>query len=165
MQTIGNVSSIITLISFIIYFIGKFIRIKMRKKLRRENIEASYNVNENNLKIVDEYCVGPSNTERIIVSSAVPLNWINIYEYEFDNEKNKFKKGILIVRHGFLRAGHAILINTYHSCGVLAYMLEFEQYDYLRGRFCFAENGKNGILEECVTISHTFYSNLYYIFE
>lgn len=165
MQTIGYVSSFVTLISFILYFIGKFIRIKMSKKLRYENIDTYYNTCENNFKIVDEYNIGSSNTERIIISSKVPLNWIKIYEYEYDHVKDKFNKGNLIVSYGFLRAGHALQINTYLSCGVPAYMLEFERYDYLIGSFHFAENGKNGILEECVKISHTFRSYLYYIFE
>lgn len=165
MQTIGNISAFATLISFIIYFIGKFIRIKMSKKLRYENIEVYYNTQKNDLKIVDEYYIGTSNSEIILVSSEVPLNWIKIYEFEYDDKKNKFIKGKLTEKHGFLRAGHAIQINTYLSCGVPAYILEFEQYDYLVGSFHFAENGKNGILEECVTMSHTFRSYLYYIFE
>ncbi|WP_313413277.1 hypothetical protein [Sedimentibacter sp.] len=165
MQTIGNISSFVTLISFIIYFIGKFIRIKMSKKLRYESIAVYYNTCENNFKIVDEYYIGSGNSEKIIVSSEVPLNWIKIYECEYDYKKNKFNKGKLIERHGFLRAGNAIQINTYLPCGMPAHMLEFERYDYLIGTFHLAENGKNGILEECVKLSHTLRSYLYYIFE
>lgn len=165
MQTIGNISSFATLISFIIYFIGKFIKIKTSKKLRYESIAVYYNVCDNSFQIVDEYYIGESNSEKIIVSSEVPLNWIKIYEYKYDKKKGKFYKGKMIESHGFLRAGHAIQINTYLPCGMPSYMLEFERYDYLVGRFHFAENGKNGILEECVKISHTFRSYLYYIFE
>lgn len=167
MQIIGNISSFATLITFIIYLIGKVIRIKISKKLRYENIEVYYNpyVPNSNIKIVEEYNIGSTNTEKLIVSSLVPLNWVKVYEYEFDDKKDEFKKGKLIEKHGYLRAGHAIQINTYLSCGVPAYILDFERYDYLRGSVCFAENGKNGILEECVTMSHTLRSYLYYVFE
>lgn len=167
MEIIGYVSSIATLISFIIYFIGKFIRIKISKKLRYENIEVYYNPDEynHNLKIVDEYDIGSNNSEKLIISSEVPINWIKLYEYDFNDKEGDFKKGKLVEEHGFLRAGHAIQINTYLPCGMPTYMLEFERYDYLRGCFYIAENGKNGVLGECVTMSHTFRSYLYYIFE
>lgn len=166
MEAIGYISSIATLISFAIYFIGKFIKIKISQKLRYENIEVYYtpdDVSNLNLQIVDEYDIGPINSEKLIVSSEVPINWIKMYECEFDDKKHNLKKGRLVAKHGFLRAGHAIQFNTYLACGIPSYMLEFERYDYLRGRFDVAENGKNGVL--CASMSHTFRSYLYYIFE
>lgn len=167
MESISELSSILTLVSFMIYFIGRIIRINITKKLRYENLEVYYNSDDcpSNIKVVDEYNVGCNNSERLIISSEVPFNWIKIYEYEYDEIRGKFKKGKLIDKHGFLKAGHAIQINTYLPCGMPAYLLEFQRYDYLIGRLCIAENGKNGVLDELVQMSHTIFSYLYYIFE
>lgn len=116
-------------------------------------------------KIVEEYNIGDVNSEKIIISSEMPLNWIKIYNCEFDEKKNTLKKGKLIANHGLLKTRHAISINTYLSCGIPSYLIEFQRYDYLKGRFYIAENGKNDILDEQVTMSHTLASYLYYVFE
>lgn len=167
MGLIGTIASIITLISFIIYFTGKIIKIKISKKLIFEDIQVHYNLDKVNqeLKIVEEFDVGANNTENLIISSKDPINWIKIYECDWHDSKNSIIKGNLVEEYGFLKAGHTIQINTYLPCGMPAYLVEFERYDYLLGSFCISENSKNGVLDEFIKMTHTFKSYMYYIFE
>ena len=67
MERIGNLSSIVTLISFVIYLIGKVIKIRLSKKLRFESIDVYYNSNDlpSNIKIVEEYNIGDFNSESL----------------------------------------------------------------------------------------------------
>jgi hypothetical protein len=167
MERIGNLSSIVTLISFVIYLIGKVIKIRLSKKLRFESIDVYYNSNDlpSNIKIVEEYNIGDFNSEKLVISSEAPINWIKIYKCEYDEIGNKLKREELIEKHGFLNAGHSIQINTYLSCGIPSCSIIIQRYDYMIGSFHMGENGENGIVDKQIEMSHTFLSYLYYIFE
>lgn len=45
------------------------------------------------------------------------------------------------------------------------YLLEFQWYDYMIGSLFIQENGKSGMIEENIDMSHTIKSYLYYFFE
>lgn len=111
METISQVSSIITLISFVLYFIGRIIKVKLNKKVRYENIEIYYYGQENELfnkKIVAEFNICDFNTEKLIISSEVPINWIRLYKLKFDEGVNDMKKEEILLIKELLKNGHAI---------------------------------------------------------
>lgn len=162
-QIIGFSSSIITLILFIAYIFGKYLIIKQMTKTIFESVDASYNNESNNLKIVEEYNIGENNSEQIYLYSSDTLNWIKIYEYDYYDKKDRFSKGKLLMTHDHLRNGFAIKINTYLPCGIPRYIVQYQRYDFIIGEFHLNENGKNGIIDEGISINHTAKSILYYL--
>lgn len=162
-EIIGFTSSIVTLVLFIAYIIGRCFMINQMKVTISETFNLFYNDEETDFKVVEEYDIGENNTEKIYLQSSETLRWIKIYECEYDDKNNKFNKGRLVLNHELLRSGFAIKLNTYLPCGMSSYILEYQRYDFIIGKLELAENGKNGILEEQVSIKHTIKSILYYL--
>lgn len=162
-EIIGFTSSIVTLVLFIAYIIGRCFMINQMKVTISETFNLFYNDEETDFKVVEEYDIGENNTEKIYLQSSETLRWIKIYEYEYDDKNNKFNKGRLVLNHELLRSGFVIKLNTYLPCGMPSYIVEYQRYDFIIGKLELAENGKNGILEEQVSIKHTIKSILYYL--
>lgn len=146
---------------------GKIVKINLNKYLKFESIEVHYYLTDEyySLNIIEEYDIGIHNDEKIIISSEMPINWIKIYECTFEEKKKDLVKGEIVATHNLLRPGEAIVINSYLSCGIPSYIVEFERHDYLKGSLYLAENGKNGILDNQVSLCHTWKSYLYYLLE
>lgn len=161
-QIVGFSSSVATLILFILYFCGKYFIIKQMKNTIFENV-VRYDSNPINLRVVEEYNVGENNSEQLFIYSSNPLNWIKVYECSYDDNKKIFVKNKLIIKHGYLRNGFSIKINTYLPCGLPSYILEYQRFDFIIGSLLLSENGKNGIVDEGLSIKHTFKSLLYYL--
>lgn len=162
-ETIGFISSIVTLVLFMTYIIGRCFMINQMKVTILETFNLFYDDEETNFNVVEQYDIGENNTEKIYLQSSETLRWIKIYEYEYDANSNKFNKGRIVVNHELLRSGFAIKLNTYLPCGMPSYIVEYQRYDFIIGKLELAENGKNGILEEQVSIKHTIKSILYYL--
>lgn len=161
-QIVGCSSSVATLILFILYFCGKYFIIKQMKNTIFENV-VRYDSNPINLRVVEEYNVGENNSEQLFIYSSNSLNWIKVYECSYDDNKKIFVKNKLIIKHGYLRNGFSIKINTYLPCGLPSYILEYQRFDFIIGSLLLSENGKNGIVDEGLSIKHTFKSLLYYL--
>lgn len=161
-EVIGFSSSIATLVLFVLYFCGKYFIIKQMTKTIFEDIVRNNNT-PSDLRIEDEYNIGENNSESIYICPSEPLRWINIYEVHYDSEKRIFIKDKLLAKHGYLRNGYAIKINTYLPCGIPKYMVEYQRYDFIIGSLSLSENGKNGIIDQGLSIKHTFKSLLYYL--
>ncbi len=160
-NSIGNISSIATLLLFLIYFIGRITTIILEKNFIYEFIDVYRGDDLLNIyekyKIIDEYLVGKDSDETLIITPEKGLNWIKAYEY---NPHNK-KKGKIIFEHDCLPSNLSIKIDTYLTCGMPRYILEFERYDFLRGEYYLAENNKDGIAS--IKMRHTWKSILYSI--
>ena len=72
------------------------------------------------------------------------------------------KRGNIVTEHKDLRSGFAIKLNVALPCGMPLYIVEYQREDYMIGRFVLAENGRTGLLDECLGIKHTFRSIIYY---
>lgn len=162
-EIIGLASSIISLVLFIIYIIGRCFMINEMKVTISETFDLFYNDEERDFKVVEEYDIGDNNTEKIYLKSSETLRWIKVYESEYNEKNNKFNKGRLLLNHNLLKRGFAVKLNTYLPCGIPSYIIEYQRYDFIIGELVLAENGKNGILEEQVSIKHTIKSILYYL--
>lgn len=162
-EIIGLASSIISLVLFITYIIGRCFMINEMKVTILETFDLFYNDEERDFKVVEEYDIGDNNTEKIYLKSSETLRWIKVYESEYNEKNNKFNKGRLLLNHNLLKRGFAVKLNTYLPCGIPSYIIEYQRYDFIIGELVLAENGKNGILEEQVSIKHTIKSILYYL--
>lgn len=162
-EIIGFTSSIISLVLFIAYIAGRSFMIKQMKVIISESINVSYNNKEQNLRVVEEYNLGDNNSEEVYLSSSEVIRWIKVYEYRYNEEKCIYEKGDLLIRHELLKNGLAIKFNTYLPCGIPKYLLEYQRFDFILGEILLAENGKNGILEEQLSIKHTIKSIIYYL--
>ena len=162
-EIIGLASSIISLVLFITYIIDRCFMINEMKVTISETFDLFYNDEERDFKVVEEYDIGDNNTEKIYLKSSETLRWIKVYESEYNEKNNKFNKGRLLLNHNLLKRGFAVKLNTYLPCGIPSYIIEYQRYDFIIGELVLAENGKNGILEEQVSIKHTIKSILYYL--
>ncbi|MCM3393716.1 MULTISPECIES: hypothetical protein [Cytobacillus] len=159
-EIIGFGSSIVTLMLFLSYIIGRYYLIKRMEITLKESVEISYNNDNHNFNVIEEYTLGDLDSEIVYLSSSEPLRWIKFYEY---NHNSKNYKGKLIGEHRVLRNGHALKINTYLTCGIPNYLIEYQRFDFIIGELILAEDGKNGNVSQNLSIKHTFKSILYYL--
>lgn len=165
METIANIASIMTIILFIFYFLGRIIIIIQEKERLYEQIDL-YFTNNNNVfnkfKIVDEYILDEECNEYIIITPCEKsYNWFKIYEYN-DNSNKKVCK---YTRKKLLNSGHSLMITAYFAECIPNYIIEFERSDFIVGTLELVDNGKNGVQEELIKCKHTWKSILYYIFK
>lgn len=161
-QLIGFGSSIVTLILFLTYIIGRYFMIKKMEITLEETVEVSYEAEIFKFNVIEEYNLGELNSEFVYLSSTEPLRWVKFYEYNFNGDK-KNNKGKLLEEHRILKNGQALKINTYLTCGIPNYLIEYQRFDYIKGELILSENGKNGNIGQNVMIKHTFKSVLYYL--
>lgn len=162
-EAIGFTSSIISLVLFIAYIAGRIFMIKQMKVTISEVINISYNNEEQNLRVVEEYDLGDNNSEEIYLSSSEVICWIKVYEYRYNEDKGIHEKGNLLKKYGLLKNGFAIKFNTYLPCGMPRYLVEYQRFDFILGEIVLSENGRSGILEEQISIKHTIKSIIYYL--
>ena len=122
-EIIGLASSIISLVLFITYIIGRCFMINEMKVTISETFDLFYNDEERDFKVVEEYDIGDNNTEKIYLKSSETLRWIKVYESEYNEKNNKFNKGRLLLNHNLLKRGFAVKLNTYLPCGIPTYII------------------------------------------
>ena len=157
-STIGFLSSLITMLLFVTYIIGRLLVIKKMEVTMLETLGVSYSGELSGFKVVEEITLGEDDTESIYLTSIEPLREVKVYEYDAESDK----PGELVKHCGLLRNGEALKINTYLPCGIPRYLLEYQRFDYVKGTVILAENGLSGLtLNEVV--KHTLKSYLYYL--
>lgn len=158
-STIGFISSLTTIIVFIAYIIGKLFAIKKTEFTLNEVIEVSYEGNNEGYEIVDTLELGENLDEAIYFVSSEPIRKIEFYEYDFEKDRN----GKLVNVYGILKNRETLKIKTYLSCGIPNYNVEYERFDYVKGKIVLGENGKDGSLSRNIFIKHTWKSYFYYL--
>lgn len=155
----GVISSIITVILFFTYIIGKVFLIKQMEMTIFESLDVSYNTEEKNYKITEVLELGELTNETIYITPSQPLRYLKIYNFDI----NKFSKGKLIANIGPVNNGHTIQINTYLTEGIPNFVIEYQRFDFVLGKLDLVENGKNGVLSENLRNKHTLRSFFYYL--
>lgn len=156
---IGFASSLITLLLFVMYILGRIILIKKMEVTLLESLKVCRDNELDDVEVVEEFTLGENNSEVVYLTSDEPMRYIKFYEYDFMNERN----GTLLYQHGLLKNGYTIKINTYLTCGIPNYLIEYQRFDYVKGRVLLGENGKNGLIIENLEIKHTLKSIIYYL--
>ncbi|MCK0473032.1 hypothetical protein [Halalkalibacter sp. APA_J-10(15)] len=156
---IGVISSIITVILFFTYIIGKVFLIKQMEMTLFESIDVSYIDEEKHYKITEIIDLGELTNEKIYITPSQPLRYLKIYDFDI----NKLKKGKLIANLGPIMNGHTIQLNSYITGGMPNFVVEYQRFDFVLGNLDLVENGKSGVLGENLRINHTFRSFIYYM--
>lgn len=163
-EWISYLSSIATLILFILYFIGRIWVINKNKKLLFENFELEYTESADKVERKNQYDLG--GLELITISSPQGLNWVKVYKVKFDIKKNKMviAEKEPVVYHKFLNVNEKIYIKDTVPCGMPVYRIEYERFDYIQGGFDISLDGMyGGLYKNAFKIKLTIKSFLYYI--
>lgn len=146
MNRIGDISSVITLISFILYLIGRLWIVKKNKKIRYEDFK------------VKNY----DGSEAFYVISNEPINWYKIYEIKYDEDLNIKKNfGKLKCKQKNIRQGDLIKVDL--PCGMAHEIFIFERFDYMRGKILLQNPGRDGVIRTHGDMKHTWKSILFYL--
>lgn len=165
MNLLGDCASVLTIVLFVFYIIGRIIRICIEGKYIHEkiiwcrsdepDIDRKYIIKEN-------ICLDPKSKFGFVImpkNSAIK----NIKIYEFNNEENK--KGKCIVDEDvFLNEGYGIFVQTDNPELLVNYYMEFKRTDGMTCKFKIRSNTKNGVNEELIECHHNISSVLYYLF-
>jgi hypothetical protein len=156
---ISLLSSVITIIVFVAYILGKLYAIKKTEFTLNETIEVSYSGDLEGFKVVEEVELGDVTDETIYFMSSEPMREISFYAYDFEDDK----KGKLIYNYQTLKNDEALKIKTYLPCGIPNYIIEYVRFDYVEGKITLGEDGRNGVISNNLSIKHTWKSYFYYL--
>lgn len=160
-ETISFFSSVFTLLLFLFYLIGRYLLVRKVETFITESIDVTYTFDAENQKnnIVDVIELGENLSETVYLSSIEPIRYIKFYEYDFEGNR----KGKFIDEYVNLRNEQVLEVRTYLPDGIPNYILEYQRFDYVKGKLLLSENGKNGLLVENLELKHTVKSLLYYL--
>lgn len=164
MSIIANISSIVTIILFVFYILGRVFIIFIERNRIYEKIDIEISKSDNTFdkyKIVDEYLLDDDSDEYMIITPIEKsYNWIKIFKY---NNYEKNKKVCEHIRKAVLNIGYSIKIKAQIAELTPQYVVRFQRSDYVVGEVMIAHNGRNGIQEEMIKCKHTLKSILYYL--
>lgn len=160
-EAISFFSSVVTLMLFLFYLIGRYLLVRKVETFITESIDVVYTSNAENQKnnIVDVIELGEDHSETVYLSSIEPMRYIKFYEYDFDKDR----RGKFIAEYLNLKNEQVLEVRTYLPEGIPNYILEYQRFDYVKGKLSLGENGKNGLLLENLELKHTAKSLLYYL--
>lgn len=138
---ISFVSSVATLILFVLYFIGRIWVINKNSLLLFENFELDYQ-HDSTVEYKNLYDIGGN--ELITISSQQGFNWLKVYEIEYKENKMYLTRKKLAMTHKLLNINEKLYIKIDVPCGRPRYWVEYERFDYIRGRFYIGFDGRFG---------------------
>lgn len=171
MEFLSNISSIMTVFLFLVYFIGRFWTISKDKKINHEKFEVKYiTENENFLEnddIDDDFIYDLGGNEVIEFKSSMYINWIKVYEINYNENFTEWtidkRKPIFV--HKNLNINESIYIKTFIPEVFCQHRIEYERYDYTKVGFNLGCDGRQKILAKGFFKSKlTFKGYLYYLF-
>lgn len=160
-SVIGLISSITTLIVFLMYIVGKFYAIKKAEMFLAESFFVGYDNETSDINITKEINLDEDlqGNETIYLVPREPIRDISFYHYDW--EKNK--EGTFIKNVGSLRTGEALCIYTYLPCGIPNYIVKYTRFDYVKGRLILGEDGRGLTNYRTPEIKHTWKSYFYHL--
>ncbi len=156
---LGYISSIATLVLFVIYFIGRIITIIMVKPIWSDKI-TNY---DSATDIVEEYEIDDTGCKAALTTTNGIRN-LKIYAVEFDPEigiVHSTKE--LLYERAFLNIGQSIVICADLPDCIPKILVEYETLEYMKVSIAWVDNCKNGVMSEIPTLTHTVKSILYYL--
>ena len=165
MEFVGLISSIATLVLFVLYFIGRFIRFFLSKSLIAEKIYF-YEVEDlpSDFIIVEHFVMDETSAKFCLVFPNGARR-VRCYEYSYDESQNKYVKENVAFEYGNLNIDESISIQAELAECFMKYEIEYLRNDYILSKFSLLENGYNGILNQNITNKATLRGILYYMVE
>lgn len=158
---IGLISSITTLLVFLMYLIGKIYAIKKAEMFLTESFFVRHHKDRSDLNIIKEINLDKNikENETVYLVPNEPIRNISFYTYDWENNK----EGTLIESLGSLKTGEALCIYTYLPCGIPNYIIKYERFDYVEGKLILSEDGRGLTNFRTPEIKHTLKSYFYHM--
>ncbi|MDD6147434.1 MAG: hypothetical protein PUB40_00680 [Lachnospiraceae bacterium] len=167
LQVISNISSIITAVTFIVYLIGRFIRIGFSKYNTHERFTV-YKREKSGRNIDEEtnYLEISAIGDEFIFEAENDVRRITFFRCEFEDNFSKIKSVVKIGEWGHLSAHEKLYIRCDLGEFLPFICIEIERLDFTRVSFNLNASGKNGDL---VAYNYKYTTGirgvLYYFFE
>jgi hypothetical protein len=158
---IGLISSITTLLVFLMYIVGKIFAIKKTEMFLTESFFVRHDSDTSDLNITKEINLDKDIAvhETVYLVPKEPIRNISFYTYDWENDK----EGTLIESLGSIKTSEALCIYTYLPCGIPNYIIKYERFDYVKGKLILAEDGRGLTNFRTPEIKHTMKSYFYHL--
>ena len=165
MAMVGDIASIATLVTFLLYAVGKVVTIVRATALMSEEFGVSLE-DEFHGDGSDYYDVDGGG-EVLSITSAVPIVSIKLISVIYDGEKNKLKKGPTSTKHRLRpKRDSRVFLRMSIPEGIPNYRVKIRRFDGTNVTFYVGYNGRCGGMSPIdYKISHTLWSILYYVFQ
>lgn len=167
MQTISNISSIITAVTFIVYLVGRFIRISFSKYNTHEMFTV-YERDKTGRDIEEEtnFLEITSVRDELIVEAENDVRRITFFRCDLEDDFSKIKSQDKIGEWGHLCAHEKLYVRCDLGEFLPYIRIEIERLDFTKVSFNLNASGKNGDL---VAYNYKYTTGikgvLYYFFE
>lgn len=166
-QIISFFSSIATLILFLFYFIGRIITVLSVQRMWKDKVYL-YPNKESNYGIVDDIFYDDYSYEHEdivygILVSKEGIRDIKIYNVKVNSDGLYIDKGELLYKRDFLNIDEAIAFHIEPGELYPTLIVEYVSFDFMKIRFEWRDNLKNGVFSEMVEPKHSIKSFLYYL--
>ena len=163
---LSDLASWATLILFFFYFIGRIITICTVKKLWKDKVIFTDELN-NQYGVVDEidkngyaWCLA-SCPYCVYLVSVEGMRNIKVYSTETDYDAGTTSKGKLLYERNFLNIDEAIKINVETGELTPTLIIEYDTMEYMRVELEWIDNKKNDVYSELVVPKNTIKSVVY----
>ena len=169
--SLSDFASIATLFLFVIYVVGRVIAVLSVNRLVRDEVLLNYQ-NQSIPKewerygIVDDIFWGDKGSEEIpwgLIVSNEGIRNLKAYSVKIDKRSQlPTKKGDEVFSKNFLNINQAIAIHVEPGELFPSLIVEYESFDYMKVRFQWRDNLRNGVFSELIESRHTLKSFFYY---
>lgn len=158
---IGLISSLITLLVFLMYIVGKICAIKKAEMFLTESFFVSQENETSDINITKEINLDEDIEahETVYLVPTEPIRDISFYTYDWELDK----EGTFISSLGSLKTGEALCIHTHLPGGIPKYIIKYERFDYVKGKLALSEDGRGLTKFRTPKIKHTIKSYFYHL--
>lgn len=163
MGEMGNMASIVTLLLFVFYLIGR--AWALVKDSKYQKIDATVDF-DHSIDHYDTFDIDLHGNEVIIVSFNQNIRRFSIWEIKWNDEYNRYKKRKKTSEIEYVPSGKEITICTIVPEGIPQQLIEFECTSGICGEVLIGYDGRNngnGISSEGIKVRKTLKAWLYYL--
>lgn len=163
MSQIGNISSIATLLLFVFYFLGRVWA--LIKDSKYQKIDATVDC-DHSMDDYDTFDIDLHGNEVIVVSFNQNIRRFRIYEINWNDEYNGYRKRKKISEIEYIPSSKEITICTIVPEGIPQQLIDFECANGICGELIIGYDGRingNGISTEGLKVKKTLKAWIYYI--
>lgn len=164
-MSLGDAASLVTLVLFVFYILGRIWTIQREKILIYESFEVENrqqlpdNIEDSNLF----FDIDPMG-EILSIVSTVPILKVNVFEIHYNEEMKLQNVNLVFSNNVPINANIPMYFKVTIPDILPAYKIQFQRFDYVKVSFNVGFNGKfGGMSPGGYKIQHTIKSFLYYM--